>query len=95
MSKTIKEKVKNNDLSVKEFMQSFIKDDDKFISHAIDPFLSGIWAGDISDLSARSTLNAMMPFLKDESISYFEKSAPRSPRVKRYVRYLKGKDFRF
>ncbi|CAI2360720.1 unnamed protein product [Moneuplotes crassus] len=92
LDKNIQKNTHENDLTVKEFMKQFTKEDDKFVTHSIDPFLSGIWAGKISELSAKSALHVMMTFLADDRISSFPKAKPRSKRVKRYQRYLKGKE---
>jgi protoporphyrinogen/coproporphyrinogen III oxidase len=65
LSPKIKQNVKENDLTVTEFFEQFVGKDSKFVNGAIDPFLSGIWAGKISELSVKSTLHVMLTFLKD------------------------------
>jgi len=90
LSSDIRDKTRKNDLTVVEFFEQFMPKDSPFIVNMIDPFLSGIWAGKISELSAKSTLHVMLTFLKDPRVSSFPKSKPRSKRVRRYIRNLKG-----
>lgn len=80
LSSDIQSKVKQNDMSVREFLELFVNKDDHFLNNNIDPFLSGIWAGKIEKLSAKSSLSAMMTFLKNDKISQFPKSNPNSIR---------------
>lgn len=90
LSTKIQRNTKENDLTVSQFFEQFMSPDHRFINEEIDPFLSGIWAGKISELSAKSSLNLMLTFLKDPRISTFPTPKPQSKRVKRYLNYLKG-----
>ena len=90
IDKRVQKKVFENDLTVEQFFEIYMRKEHNFITKIIDPFLSGIWAGKISELSAKSTLHGMLTFLRDKRISSFTSLKPRSKRVKRYLRYLKG-----
>ena len=82
--------VMQHDPTVEQFFDIYMREESDFVRKIIDPFLSGIWAGNISELSAKSTLHGMLTSLRDKRISTFSSSQPRSKRVKRYLRYLRG-----
>lgn len=76
----------SDDPSIKELLSTLTTT--KNIDTVIDPMMSGVWAGDIGKLSAKSTLAGILPELKDSWISKFEKALPASKWVMRYKRYL-------
>jgi protoporphyrinogen oxidase len=53
----------SDDPSIKELLSTLTTT--KNIDTVIDPMMSGVWAGDIGKLSAKSTLAGILPELKD------------------------------
>jgi len=60
-----------NDFTVHELFQRIFENETLLEKHFLDPFLSGIWAGDIKELSAKSALSGIITKLRDERISKF------------------------
>ena len=53
------------DMSIAEFFEMNFGKDSYELNKIIDPMMSGIFAGDVRELSVRATMGAILKFLKD------------------------------
>ena len=60
------------DYTIGELFEAVFGSNHYYANHLVDPLMSGIWAGDINKLSARSTLHVIVPEVYDSRTKKFK-----------------------
>ena len=81
LSSRIQKKVKEEDLSVRDFLALFVKRDSFFVEEVMEPVLATIYSGSIDKLSAKATLSVIFPFIRDPRSSRYARPKPISERA--------------